>query len=89
VITNDQLVSYCPRTLEEVKARVDGELRLLKLSPPRRQNAMRQSGLYRETAQVGALAIVGASFISNEGAKGRSSRATDDTQLDAGNLTAL
>lgn len=52
VIKNDKLANYCPKTLEELQARVDGELQLLKRSPHRVQNAMRQSKLEWERSQA-------------------------------------
>src|SRR5271170_761927 len=51
VIKNDKLANYCPKTLEELRGKVDGELRLLKRSPHRVQNAMRQSKLDWERTQ--------------------------------------
>jgi hypothetical protein len=51
VAKNDKLANYCPKTLEELLGKVDGELPLLKRGLHRVQNAMRQSELAWEGAQ--------------------------------------
>jgi transposase len=58
VLKNDKLANFCPKTLEELKSRVEAELQLLKRSPNRVQNAMRQSRLDWEgpQARTGATA---------------------------------
>lgn len=45
VIKNDKMANYCPQDLEELKGTVEAQLRLLKRSPHRIQQAMRQSTL--------------------------------------------
>jgi transposase len=50
VLKNDKLANYCPRDLEELKGTVETQLRLLKRSPHRVQQAMRQSELDWELA---------------------------------------
>jgi transposase len=56
LIKNDKLANYCPKTVEELLGEVNGKLRLLKRSPYRVQNAMRQSALDWERTQLKAPA---------------------------------
>jgi transposase len=51
VLKNDKLANYCPMSLEELTAKVEGELRLLQRSPNRVIEAMRQSALDWEIAR--------------------------------------
>jgi putative transposase len=45
VIKNDKSGNYCPKSLGELQMRVEVEFRIIKRSPHRVQNAMRQSKL--------------------------------------------
>lgn len=58
VIKGEKLVNFCPKSLGDLKAKVEGELELLKLSPNRVKTAMRQSRLNWQAAPVAAGAIV-------------------------------
>jgi hypothetical protein len=67
VIKNDKLANYCPGSLDELKEKVGGEMRLLQRSPHRVQQAMRQSTLNWEILGPALTGPTGEITLSTQG----------------------